>query len=222
PRFRTAWRAASRRSRWRAYPRRAIHRARRAWAQRKRRRAARDSRRLRAEARSSRRFQSRWDARDRAEDSQYSEVAGPAREPEQIRRRQRRADECVAISERASVAGSDFGYSLTARCHACCARGTSFRRRWARPIFTSRSGRFGLTVLEHLLELDQRLPIVALGPVRLADPVLGVAGQRMLRVLRDEVLEVDHGLSVLSRAIRRERSRVLLLGVLGSRPRRRD
>src|SRR5207245_8463370 len=77
-------------------------------------------------------------------------------------------------------------------------------------------------VLGHLFELDQRLTVVALRPVRLADPVLGVPRQRMPRVLRDEVDEVQHGLSVLARPERGQRRSVLLLRIATARRGRRE
>src|SRR5215813_11918221 len=43
-----------------------------------------------------------------------------------------------------------------------------------------RVGRLRRPMVEHLLELDQRLAIVALRPVRLTDPVLRVPGERVL------------------------------------------
>ena len=76
------------------------------------------------------------------------------------------------------------GYSRTTRCHVCRACVSSRRLRWQRPILQQRVGRLGRARcgVEHLLELGQRLPVVALHVVRLADPVLRVGRQRMLRI----------------------------------------
>src|SRR4029453_17065720 len=81
--------------------------------------------------------------------------------------------------------------------------------------------RLARSVFRHLLELDQRLAIVALRPVRLADPVLSVPRQRVLGMLRDEVDEIEYGLSMLARAIRGERRVVFLLGIARARCRGR-
>src|SRR5688572_17082422 len=45
--------------------------------------------------------------------------------------------------------------------------------------------------LHHPLELDQRLRVVALHVVRLADPVLRARRERVLRILGDEVEEIE-------------------------------
>src|SRR5438067_8845990 len=65
--------------------------------------------------------------------------------------------------------------------------------------------------LEHFLKLDERLPVVALDVVRLADPVLRVGREGVLRIRADEVDELEHGLAVLARAERRERRPIGLL-----------
>src|SRR5205814_7401508 len=47
--------------------------------------------------------------------------------------------------------------------------------------------------LEHFLKLDERLPVVALDVVRLADPVLRVGRKGVLRIRADEADELEHG-----------------------------
>ena len=120
---------------------------------------------------------------------------------------------------RALMAASLWGNSRITRCHVCRARASSRRLRWHSPIFSSASAAFAEpgAIDLHLLELGQRLPVVALHVVRLADPVLRVGHERMARVLGDEVQEVEHRLAVLARTERRQRRRVCLLRALGSR-----
>ncbi len=59
--------------------------------------------------------------------------------------------------------------------------------------------------LEHALELEQRMRIVALNVVRFPDPVLRARYQTVLRILRDEIHELEHRLAVLARTKRFQR-----------------
>ena len=127
----------------------------------------------------------------------------------------------VPRNARALPAASLRGKSWTTRCHVERARGLVAKVALAEADLQQRVAGLGRArrALEHLLELDHRLAVVALHVVRLADPVQRVGDQRMTRVLGDEVEEVEHGLAVLARAEGRECRAVRLLGALHS-PRR--
>src|SRR5206468_1832567 len=137
--------------------------------------------------------------RSRVADCQYSEAAGIAREPEQIRRGALPPRGGVGRDQRSSHRGR-----LGLRIFADDALPRLLRARqvgeteMAEPDLQERVGRLPWTVLEHLLELGERLTVIALRPVRFPDPVLRVPGERMLGVLRHEVDEVEHGLSMLA------------------------
>src|SRR5262249_16776800 len=186
-------------------------RARRAWAPSESRRAVRDNRRLRAEARSWSRLvrvrpsrgwgaagrgaaEDNRDAQDRVADSQYSGAAALVRESERIRRGALAPRRRVRGDQRSGHRGG-FGLRilvddplpglLRAR-HIVQAQMTEAD-------LQQRVRRLRRTTLEDLPELDERLAVVALGPVCFPDPVLRVRGQRALGVLRDEVHQLEHG-----------------------------